>query len=298
MGGVGGPGPGLRLPPFAHAKHDRPAGGVQGVAHLGVTLFRIGAVGVAPVVFQIVDAPRGIRLGVLLLVFVSAGKARAGLCARAVVHAEFETLRVEVVAEGLHAARELLGIGHEIAVGIALSGAPAVVDHDVLIAGVPHAILGHRVGHAADEFFIDVAGERVPTVPAHRRSLGEAVELLGRRGTQCDQANHASKPPPDHRLEPHCSNEISRSLAATPPESLSIVAALARRRPVFEQSRLGAPAASTFFDSLHFSPNGTHGQRTSRVGNSRPRIVVNPKHARANDSIVPSHLSHHRPRLR
>ena len=102
-------------------------------------------VGVAPVVLQVVDAPRGVALRVLRLVVRRARPPGAGLRARVGVDAELEALRVDVVGERLHARREPLRVGHDRAVGVA-AHLPAVVDHDVLVAGVLHAARDQRVG--------------------------------------------------------------------------------------------------------------------------------------------------------
>ena len=54
---------------------------------------------------------------------------------------------------------------------------PAIVDHDVLIAGVLHAGLDHGIGHLPDQVFAHMASEFVPAVPSHRRSCGQRLLL-------------------------------------------------------------------------------------------------------------------------
>jgi hypothetical protein len=57
---------------------------------------------------------------------------------------------------------------------------PAIVNVDVLITGVLHAVGRHRVRGFADELFVDVAGEFIPTVPTHRRGQRQLIEFLRR----------------------------------------------------------------------------------------------------------------------
>src|SRR4051812_4062655 len=57
------PFPGLVVAPFADAEHDRVTGVAERVAHSRVSTDRTEAVAIAPVVFEIIDAPRGIRYG-------------------------------------------------------------------------------------------------------------------------------------------------------------------------------------------------------------------------------------------
>ena len=89
---------------------------------------------------------------------------------------------MQVVAERLHPVRKLDRVGHDVAIGIALLGLPAVVDDKVNIAGVAHAVRDHGVGGALDEILIDIRRERVPGVPTHGRGQSEILEFLGKRG--------------------------------------------------------------------------------------------------------------------
>src|SRR5690554_7301685 len=63
-----GPGPRFVVAPVAQTEYDGATGGFQGFAHGGIGAHLIQAFGVAPVVLQIVDAPRGVGQGVLVLV--------------------------------------------------------------------------------------------------------------------------------------------------------------------------------------------------------------------------------------
>ena len=77
-----------------------------------------------------------------------------------------------VVRNRLHPVRKALRIDHNICVRVARY-LPAVVDDNVLIAGVLHARLDHGIGHTADQFVTHVTSELVPCVPTHGRSEGQ-----------------------------------------------------------------------------------------------------------------------------
>jgi hypothetical protein len=90
------------------------------------------------------------------------------------VDAELQAFRVNVVRESFHAARKSDRISYDVAGRIA-AHLPTVVDVDVLISGFLHAGCDHRIGDLFDQLLADVAGELIPTVPAHRRRPREAV---------------------------------------------------------------------------------------------------------------------------
>jgi len=111
------------------------------------------------------------------------GTACAGLRAGVGVDAEFQTFAVNVIGKGFDARGKVFRIGNDVAVFFARD-LPAVVDDDVLVAGVFHAGLHHGVGCLAKEIFVDVALEFVPAVPAHGWSGGES---LGRESLRVAQ---------------------------------------------------------------------------------------------------------------
>ena len=116
---------------------------------------------------------------ILILVAEAAETQGAGLASGIGVDAQFQPFRVDIVRKGLHAARKTLGVALRKSVGVALGGVPAVVDIDVNVSGIGKARSDQRVGDLPDHPFIDVAGEFVPRTPAHRRSVGKALPLLG-----------------------------------------------------------------------------------------------------------------------
>ena len=162
------PFPGLVRAPVAGGEQDVPPGGFQGHAHGGVAVFSVGAGGeIAEIVFQVVHAP--LREGARVHKFMveGGGVARAGLHPGAGIHAEFEAQAVHVVRKGLHAVGEFGGVGHQTALFVPFLQAPAVVDHDVIVARVQIALFLHHPGRFPDQFVGNVAAEGVPAVPAH-----------------------------------------------------------------------------------------------------------------------------------
>ena len=196
------PRPRLRRAPLAQREDDRPAARAQRLAHLRVRVARVLALAAAPVVLEVVDAPRGVALRVLRLVVLRARPPGAGLRPRVGVDPELEALRVDVVGERLHPRREALRVDHDRAVGGA-AHLPAVVDDDVLVAGGLHAARDERVGRAADQLARSrcsrtcsscsspsaAAGRGRPRQWRHRRRRG------GRRGRRRSGRASACEPP-------------------------------------------------------------------------------------------------------
>ena len=162
---------------LAQAENHRPLRGAQREPHLLIRRFQlVGMVDLrraAPIVFQVIDAPRRPRLRVLLFMPVAGKITGAGAGTGAGINPELEALRVDVIGQRLHVGKFF--VGGDVAVFIALFGFPGVVDIDVDIAGVAHAAGCDGVGHAAHGGVVHFAGELVPTVPAHGRSLRVAV---------------------------------------------------------------------------------------------------------------------------
>ena len=104
----------------------------------------------------------------------------------------FKPFRMNVIAHRLHAGGETLGVGDDVALRVAIH-LPAIVDHDVLIAGILHAARNHGVGGLLDQVLAHIAGELVPTVPAHgrgaRQSIVERLQFTG-----CNEAAESRDP--------------------------------------------------------------------------------------------------------
>ena len=179
MANILGPFPGFGAAPFADTENDGPLGRVKGVAHAGVSVLGVGVAGVAPIVFEVVHAPLRVLEGVLEFMAPAAGIAAAGFGAGAIINAELEAARVQVVTQRLHSAGKLDRVRLKVALGIALHRGPSVVEHDVIVAGVPHAVFDHGLGGLFDHELVNLAGEGVPGVKAHGGREDEAFEFLG-----------------------------------------------------------------------------------------------------------------------
>src|SRR5690606_2677205 len=175
---VFGPVPGFVIAPFTDAEQDRAASFVQRIAHGGVGADGVDVFGIAPVVFQVVDAPLGVGERVLIFMSAAAGVAGAGGVACVGVDTDLQTFGVNVIGQCFHAGRKTLFVDLDPAVFIALT-VPAVIDFDVFVSGIFHSGFYHGVGHFANQFFVDFAGEGVPAVPAQRWRQAELLKLFG-----------------------------------------------------------------------------------------------------------------------
>ena len=117
---------------------------------------------IAVVVFEKVHADIGEVGRIVELMSPASGISCAGLDAAAGIHAEFQSLGVDIIRDGFHAMREFFRIGDEHAVFVAFAQAPAVVDDKVSVAGVEHAMLDHGVGGFLDHILTDIVAEGVP----------------------------------------------------------------------------------------------------------------------------------------
>jgi hypothetical protein len=118
----------------------------------------------------------------------AAGPAAAGFVADIGIDAQFQAFGVDIVGEGSDTGWKFLRVRMDKSLGIALS-MPAIVNIDILVPGILHAVRGHGISHPADDFLIHIALEFVPTVPAHGRRLGKERPLLAIGG----KANRACK---------------------------------------------------------------------------------------------------------
>ncbi len=135
---------------------------------------------VAVVVFEQVNPDFGEVICVVELMSEAARIARAGLYAAAGIHAEFQAFGVDVIGDRPHAVGELFVIGDKAAVDAAAAFAPAVVDDQIFVPGIAQTRSDHRVGGLANHLFVDVIGEGVPGIPAHRRGSSQHKNPLFR----------------------------------------------------------------------------------------------------------------------
>ena len=124
----------------------------------------------AKVVLEVIDPPRRPVSRVDPLVAKGGGPALARDVPRARVDPEEQPLRVDVVAERLHAAREPLGVGLQVPVRAALRRHPAIIYVHVPIPSVPQAGRHDGIGHLLDAILVQaLAAHRVPRCRAGRK---------------------------------------------------------------------------------------------------------------------------------
>src|SRR4029078_8827149 len=128
----------------------------------------------APVVLQVINAPRRILSCVLKFITPATWPLLARERARVGVEPKLQALRMNIISERFHAGRKTLRIGKYVSLRVAID-LPAIVDHEVDVTGVSQAARDHRVGHLLDELLADVAAKLVPTVPAHGWRFSESV---------------------------------------------------------------------------------------------------------------------------
>src|SRR5439155_16851048 len=184
-----GPGPRVRPAPFADRKDHRSPRRPPRERRLRVERARAHSIGVAPVDLDEVDPPVREEPSVAEFEAEARGEAHAGLRARVGVDAEAQPEGMHALGDVADAARELRGIGNEIALTVALGPHPAVVDHDVAIPRLAHPGPNQRLRRVDDEPLVDVALEGVPAVPAHRRRDREPV----RKATEAHYGTTATR---------------------------------------------------------------------------------------------------------
>ncbi len=175
IGGVNHPGP--HIVPAADGEYDGAAAIGQALAHqlvLGLQVQR----SITAVFLQVIDAPGGVCRSILRFMALASAQRDTAACRRAAVavNPELEPLGVDVIAQGLHAARKAIGIAHQIAVRIAGGVVhPVIVQDQVDIAGVSHPGADQCVGYLLDFGFVDSVAEAIIAVPSHGRRQGKPV---------------------------------------------------------------------------------------------------------------------------
>ena len=175
------PFPGFGASPLADAEHDGASCLLQCLAHHGVGGLGVRATVVAEVVFQVIDACASIEQCILVFVAHAPRPSGAGMGTHAGIDAELKAFGVDVVGHVFHAVGEAFGVADDVAVGVAVD-LPAVIDDDILVAGVFHA-RGHEcVSGLHQQLFADVAAKAVPAVPSHGRGWTQGFKSLLRKG--------------------------------------------------------------------------------------------------------------------
>src|SRR5208282_794575 len=140
----------------------------------------------------------GIRPGVLFLVLIAALVARAGFRPRRGVDADLQASPVNEFRERFDVSELLVRPDATLCIACAL---PAVIDVDVDVAGLFHAVRGDGVCRAAHVRCGHLAGEVIPTVPAHGGRGGD-LGLRGRRRGHHQKHKHHRRNESHERIPP------------------------------------------------------------------------------------------------
>ena len=176
------------LAPLTQRVKYRPSSIVQGLLHDGIAFLGSNSVVVTVVVFEVVDFPLGVGLGVLGLVREGAGSPRTRLVPSVAVQTEEEALGVNVVYHSLEIG-ESGGIGLNEAV-LTPRASPAVVHVHVLVAELREVVGDECVGRGLDDSLVDAAVIVVPGVPAH---LGRPTKAVVVAPDHRGQEEHADQ---------------------------------------------------------------------------------------------------------
>ncbi len=125
----------------------------------------------APVILQVIESPVNVLLRILRLVSVTAFVTGASLRTRRRINSDFQSLSMNVIHESLHVGEFLIGPDPAPLIASAL---PAIIDVDVGVASVLHAIAGDGIGSRAHIIGGHFAGKMIPTIPTHGRSHRDA----------------------------------------------------------------------------------------------------------------------------
>ena len=161
MAKISSPRVSLRVAPFAEREHDIAARLTECLSHQCIRTTRIDVLRIAPIVFQIIDAPTRILERILILMSLRTGFATTRLGAGIRINTKVETERMDIISQGTDATGETLGIGLNKAIRIALA-MPAVVHIYIAVTCIIQARIYHRFSYLTYERFVDITSERIP----------------------------------------------------------------------------------------------------------------------------------------
>src|SRR5690606_34609711 len=91
------------------------------IAHGGIGTDWVYIFGIAPIVFQIVDAPLGIGARILIFVTATAGITGTGGITSIGINTDFQTFGMYVISQRFHTRWKFLFVDLDIALGIAFA---------------------------------------------------------------------------------------------------------------------------------------------------------------------------------
>ena len=157
--------------PFAHVEEDITTRILEGISHRLVALLsRNGIAGsTAIVIFQEVDPPFGVLLGIDRFVAIRTVGAGARFGSSIRVNTELQPLVVYIFHRGTHANGEFRRIFLRRAVAVALGSVPKVVDDDEVVARIAQSQIHHVVSHSFHHLGRNLVLYHIPRNPAHHR---------------------------------------------------------------------------------------------------------------------------------
>lgn len=186
---LGAPQPGLESSPLTDIEQEGIGTMVvESLAHIKIDLYgptgvgrpvpALGLeVGIAEIIFQEVESPKGKVGCICILVMKTAGLGMAaGEGSTVAVDSGMETSRVDVVGERLQSGGELFGYGNKVSLPVALGKRPTVVDTEIGISGVAEAQLLHSISEKMEFLLGNIVLEDVPCEQSHEGGgLGECA---------------------------------------------------------------------------------------------------------------------------
>ncbi|MNI36234.1 hypothetical protein D3C73_902770 [compost metagenome] len=160
--------------PVADTEQDIAPGVQKRIPDQRIPRLRVHPSVITPVHLHIVHIPGGECKSILNLVVVHPWPSCTGGITCVCIQPEQQTLAVNIIRKRLHPAGEFDRIGQNSAVRIA-AGLPAVVNHDIFIAGILHSRADQQISRFLNLVLIHIASVIVPAVPAHRRCLCQTV---------------------------------------------------------------------------------------------------------------------------
>ena len=117
---------------------------------------------IAVVIFEKVYTDACKVICIIKFVTEAAGISRASLDAAAGIHAEFQSLGMNIVRNGFHSVREFFLIRNKHAVFVTLFFAPAIVNYKILISCGKISAVDHCVSHFFYKLLVYILCECVP----------------------------------------------------------------------------------------------------------------------------------------
>mmetsp|Transcript_18777 Transcript_18777/g.28348 ORF Transcript_18777/g.28348 Transcript_18777/m.28348 type:complete len:229 (-) Transcript_18777:270-956(-) len=167
---AGSPLPTIFETPLTDGIKDGSARGIQSIFHRRISINAGNVLGIAIVVFQIIDTPRGEGLGIYLFVMQRSWESLARVCSRTCIQTKFKSTRVQGIRQSWNARWKLLGVCLVlISVSRAIGTHPTIIDIQILVAKIYQIMIQHNLCRYFNFSFINITMEGIPRIPPHGR---------------------------------------------------------------------------------------------------------------------------------